>query len=54
MLRVTLNLRGAPVFDGNQNAASIGAIVRTRGMDNFLHNSSDYTVLSEGRAEVAP
>src|SRR5258706_87027 len=38
MPRVPLNLRRPPVLDGDQYPASIGAIVRTRGMDNFFHN----------------
>jgi hypothetical protein len=53
MVGVALNLRGSPIFDRDEHSASIGAIVRTRGMDNLLHDLFDYTVLSEGLAEVA-
>lgn len=37
MRRIALDLGSAPVLDRDQDAAGIGAIVRARGMDNFLH-----------------
>src|SRR5208337_1705616 len=40
---IALNLRGPSVFDGDQHAAGIRAIVRAGGMDDALH-SSDYKV----------
>lgn len=49
MVRIALNPGGAAVLDRDQNSARVGTIVRTRGVDDFLHNSFDYTVLSEGR-----
>jgi hypothetical protein len=42
---IALNLRGTAIFHGDQNAASIRAIVRTRGMDDLFHDSFDYKVL---------
>jgi len=43
MLRIALNLSGSPVLDSYEHTASIGTVVRTRGMDNMLHDSFDYT-----------
>jgi hypothetical protein len=43
MLGVALNLRGPAVFDGDQHAAGIGAIVRAGSVDDALH-ISDYKV----------
>src|SRR5271169_4710400 len=40
MLRIPLNLRGPAVLDRDQHAASIRAIVRTRGMYNLFHRPS--------------
>jgi hypothetical protein len=37
MPRVPLNLRGAATLYGDQHSASVGAIVRTRGMDHLFH-----------------
>ncbi len=48
MLWIALDFGGAPVFHRDQHTASIGTIMRTRGMDNLLHDSYDYTVLPEG------
>jgi hypothetical protein len=42
MSRITLNPRSTTVVNGNQNPASIRAIVRTSGMNGMLHYS-DYT-----------
>ena len=44
---VALNLSGPAVFHRDENAASVRAIVRTRGMDDLLHDSFDYRVLRE-------
>jgi hypothetical protein len=52
MIRVALNPGGAAVLDRDQHSAGVGAVVRARGVDNFLHNSFDYTVLSEGRLKA--
>lgn len=46
MFRITLNLRRPPILHGNQHPASIGAIVRTHGMNDLLH-PLDYTVPSK-------
>ena len=48
MLRISLNLRGTPVLHRDQHPASIGAIVRTRGMDDLASylQSFDYKVLA--------
>ena len=35
---IALNLDGAPVFNGDQNATSVRAIVRAGGVDNALHS----------------
>jgi hypothetical protein len=40
MLRIALNLRGTPVLHRDQNPASVGAIVRTRGMDDLFRHRS--------------
>jgi hypothetical protein len=48
MIWIALDFGGAAIFHRDQHSASIGAIMRTRGMDNFLHDSYDYTVPSEG------
>src|SRR5437660_5188198 len=40
MLRIALNLRRPPILNGDQHTASIGAVVRTRGMDDLLHRAS--------------
>jgi hypothetical protein len=53
MLGIALNLGCEAIFNRDQHAASIGTIVRARGVDNFLHDSFDYTGLSGGRAEAA-
>jgi hypothetical protein len=53
MIRVALNPGGSAVLYRDQNSARVGTIVRTRGVDDFLHNSFDYTVLSEGRLKAA-
>ena len=47
MLRITLNLCRTPVLHGDQDPASVGTIVRTRGMHDLLHgnDSFDYTWL---------
>ncbi len=37
MLRIPLNPRRPPILHGNQNPASIGAVVRTSGMDDLFH-----------------
>jgi len=50
MLRITLNLSGPPFLDSDQHAASVMTVVRTRGMDNLIHDSFDYTVVPERRA----
>jgi hypothetical protein len=39
MRGITLDPRGAVIFDGNQNAASVRTIMRTRSMDNLLHGA---------------
>ena len=40
MLRIALNLGGAAILDRDQHSASVGAIVRTRGMDDLLRHRS--------------
>src|ERR1700686_3970456 len=37
MLRIALNLGGAAVFDSDQDAAGVRAVVRAGGMDDALH-----------------
>ena len=37
--RVSLNLGGAAVLHGDENAAGVGAIVRTGSVDNALHRA---------------
>lgn len=43
MLRIALDLSGSSVLDSYEDAASIGTVVRARGMDNLFHDSFDYT-----------
>jgi hypothetical protein len=38
MLRITLNFRGPPILDCDQNPTRIGTVVRTSGMDDLLHD----------------
>ena|SRR5438105_12564209 len=38
MRRITLDFGGAAVFDGDEDAAGVGAIVRAGGVDNALHS----------------
>src|SRR6202162_2423698 len=40
MPRIPLNLRGAATLYGDQHSASVGAVVRTRGMDHLLDRKS--------------
>ena len=42
MSGIALNASGTAVFDGDQNAAGVGAIVGTGGVDGLLH-CFDYT-----------
>ena len=39
MRGIALDPRGAVIFDGNQNAASVRTVMRTRSMDNLLHGA---------------
>jgi hypothetical protein len=50
MTGIALNLRGAAVLHRDQNAASIGAIVRTRGMNDLFHTLRLYGQVQEKRA----
>ncbi len=51
MLRRTLDARGAAVIDSDQDGASVGTIVRTRGMDSSLHGTLTRHRLSHGVQE---
>src|SRR6185437_12107124 len=42
MSGIALNFGRPPVFNGDQNSARIGTIVRARGMDYLLHKLSLY------------
>jgi hypothetical protein len=37
MLGIALNLGGAAIFDGDQDAAGVGTVVGTGGVDDGLH-----------------
>src|SRR6267154_3675844 len=60
---ITLNLGGAAVFDGDQDAAGVRAVVRAGGMDDVLHpriikdsvetGLAPSPVVEKGDAEVA-
>jgi len=39
MRRVALDLYRAPIFDGNQDAAGVGTVVRAGGMHHAFHNA---------------
>jgi hypothetical protein len=39
MRRIALDLHGFALVDGNQDSASVGAIMRAGSMDHFFHDA---------------
>jgi len=52
MLGIALDFGGAAVFDGDQDAASVWAVVRAGGVDDALHLPIIRSIRGSGSADL--
>jgi hypothetical protein len=52
MGRIALDSSRAPILDSNEHPTGIGAIMRTSGVNNFLHDPCNYKVNAKNKSRV--